>query len=81
MPSPPPAPTLASAPAPAPVPVPVAPAPTCDPNYVGACLNPNAFDYDCLGGDGDGPYYVGVVRVVGYDHYQLDRDGDGFGCD
>jgi hypothetical protein len=31
--------------------------------------------------DGDGPYYTGPVRVVGPDHYHLDRDGDGFACE
>ncbi len=31
---------------------------------------------------GDGPYYVYVtVRVVGYDEFDLDRDGDGLGCE
>jgi hypothetical protein len=54
---------------------------TCDPNYAGACLRPNVSDYDCAGGSGDGPYYTGPVRVVGYDHYDLDRDGDGYACE
>src|ERR1041384_7280689 len=50
----------------------------CDPNYAGACLRPDVSDYDCAGGSGDGPYYVqGPIRVVGVDHYHLDRDGDG----
>jgi glucodextranase-like protein len=53
----------------------------CDPNYAGACLDPNASDYDCLGGSGDGPKYTGPVRVVGDDHYDLDRDGDGYACE
>jgi beta-lactam-binding protein with PASTA domain len=54
----------------------------CDPSYEGACLKPDAYDYDCLGGSGDGPEYVdGPVDVVGDDHYGLDRDGDGVGCD
>jgi len=54
----------------------------CDPSYEGACLNPAAYDYDCAGGSGDGPEYVdGPVDVVGDDHYGLDRDGDGVGCD
>jgi hypothetical protein len=53
----------------------------CDPNYEGACLDPNAIDYDCEGGSGDGPQYIGRVQVVGDDHYGLDRDGDGAGCD
>ena len=55
--------------------------PSCDPNYAGACLRPDASDYDCAGGSGDGPYYVGLVRVVGDDHHDLDRDDDGYGCD
>jgi hypothetical protein len=54
----------------------------CDPNYKGACLKPNVSDYDCAGGSGDGPYYVqGPVTVVGDDHYDLDRDGDGVACE
>jgi len=53
----------------------------CDPNYAGACLDPNAVDYDCAGGSGDGPEYTGPVTVVGSDHYGLDRDGDGYGCE
>jgi hypothetical protein len=65
---------------------PAAPAPSpsssCDPSYSGACLKPNVSDYDCAGGSGDGPYYVqGPVRVVGVDHYGLDADGDGVGCE
>ena len=53
----------------------------CDPNYSGACLDPSASDYDCAGGGGDGPKYVGQVTVVGNDHYDLDSDGDGVGCE
>lgn len=53
----------------------------CDPNYSGACLNPNASDYDCEGGSGNGPYYTGEVTVVGVDRYGLDADGDGVGCE
>jgi hypothetical protein len=54
----------------------------CDPNYRGACLRPNVSDYDCAGGSGNGPYYVrGPVRVVGRDHYRLDADHDGIGCE
>ena len=53
---------------------------SCDPNYSG-CLDPNAYDYDCAGGSGDGPRYTGRVRVLGNDHYDLDRDGDGIACD
>jgi resuscitation-promoting factor RpfB len=63
-------------------PKPPPPASSCDPNYAGQCLDPNAYDYDCGGGSGDGPKYVyGTVRVVGYDHYGLDRDNDGIGCE
>ena len=57
------------------------PAQSCHPSYVGACLLPNASDYDCRGGSGNGPYYTGRVRVVGPDKYGLDRDGDGIGCE
>jgi hypothetical protein len=53
----------------------------CDPNYAGACLRPDVSDYDCAGGSGNGPYYTGPVRVVGDDHYGLDRDGDGYACE
>ncbi|RXK58586.1 hypothetical protein ESA94_18315 [Lacibacter luteus] len=52
----------------------------CNENYSG-CLNPNASDYDCSGGSGNGPYYTGTVQVLGYDEYDLDRDGDGWGCE
>ncbi len=53
----------------------------CDPNYEGACV-PIASDVDCAGGSGNGPEYVrGPVYVVGSDIYDLDRDGDGVGCD
>jgi hypothetical protein len=55
--------------------------PKCDPNYSGACV-PIASDVDCAGGSGNGPAYVrGPVRVIGDDIYDLDRDGDGIGCD
>ncbi len=58
-----------------------APSGKCDPNYAGACLDPNAPDYDCAGGSGDGPKYVqGPIRVVGDDHYHLDANGDGVAC-
>jgi hypothetical protein len=53
----------------------------CDPSYSGACLDPYASDYDCEGGSGDGPSYTGPVAVVGDDHYGLDADGDGYGCE
>jgi hypothetical protein len=53
---------------------------SCDPNYSG-CLDPNASDYDCAGGSGDGPRYTGQVRVLGNDTYDLDRDGDDIACE
>jgi membrane protein involved in colicin uptake len=55
--------------------------PSCDPNYSGACLDPNAYDYDCAGGSGDGPEYTGAVQVVGSDPHDLDSDGDGYACE
>jgi hypothetical protein len=62
-------------------PSPVAPAPSnCDSNYSG-CLDPNSSDYDCAGGSGNGPDYTGTVAVLGSDHYGLDADGDGVGCE
>jgi hypothetical protein len=52
----------------------------CTPGY-SPCLPP-ASDYDCAGGSGNGPKYVyGVERVTGSDPYDLDADGDGYGCD
>jgi endonuclease YncB( thermonuclease family) len=54
---------------------------SCDPSYRGACLDASAADYDCAGGSGNGPLYTGPVRVVGADHFRLDGDGDGRGCD
>jgi len=52
----------------------------CHPSYSG-CLKPDASDYDCAGGSGNGPYYTGAVRVLGPDVFGLDRDGDGWGCE
>ena len=46
----------------------------CHPPYKGACLDPNASNYDCAGGSGDGPLYTGRVEVVGPDDFGLDRD-------
>ena len=54
---------------------------SCDPNYTGACLDPSSPDYDCAGGSGNGPDYTGRVTVVGDDHFGLDADGDGVGCE
>lgn len=53
---------------------------SCHPSYEGACLDPDAIDYDCEGGTGNGPRYVGAVTVTGPDDYGLDRDGDGSAC-
>ena len=53
----------------------------CHPSYEGACLDPNAEDYDCIGGSGDGPLYTGRVSVVGPDVFELDHDNDGIGCE
>ena len=53
----------------------------CDPSYEGECLNANASDYDCSDGSGDGPEYAGEVVVVGNDHFGLDLDADGIGCE
>jgi beta-lactam-binding protein with PASTA domain len=60
----------------------VAKPPPCDPHYLGACLEPNASDYDCWPGTGNGPLYVFVqVRVVGSDPYGLDGyPYNGIGC-
>ncbi len=44
------------------------------------CLPP-ASDYDCAGGEGDGPEYTSTVTVTGSDPYGLDGDGDGVGCE
>jgi len=52
----------------------------CDPNYSG-CLDPYSPDYDCLGGSGDGPDYTGTVTVIGEDHYGLDANSNGIGCE
>jgi hypothetical protein len=57
----------------------VAQSPSCNPNYSG-CV-PNASDVDCAGGSGNGPAYTGMVEVIGVDVYDLDRDGDGIGCE
>ncbi len=52
----------------------------CHTGYSG-CLKVNAGDYDCAGGSGNGPNYTGQVRVYGSDPFDLDRDGDGIGCE
>jgi hypothetical protein len=75
---------VAKAPPPptAPAPPPTAPARDCDPSYPDVCLDPDAVDYDCAGGSGDGPEYVeGPIRVRPPDPFDLDREGDGVGCE
>ena len=67
---------------PPPPPPPPPPLSPCHPSYEGACLGIGIGDYDCGGGRGNGPNYVWVtVRVVGYDEFGLDGDGDGWGCE
>lgn len=63
-----------------PLSVPVPARQNCHPSYSG-CLDPYASDYDCAGGSGNGPRYTGRVQVVGHDEFDLDRDGNGWGCD
>ncbi|MBN1607678.1 MAG: hypothetical protein JW940_13660 [Polyangiaceae bacterium] len=53
---------------------------SCHPDY-DPCLDPNAYDYDCGGGEGNGPEYTGQVTVTGADPYELDSDDDGLGCE
>jgi hypothetical protein len=78
---------VAKAPPPPPSTAPPAPPPTapprnCHPSYEGECLKVGIGDYDCAGGSGNGPNYVeGTVAVVGPDEFDLDRDGDGWGCE
>ena len=70
-----------SPPPPPPRPPPPPSSPNCHPSYEGGCLDPSVSDYDCAGGSGNGPEYTGFVRVIGYDEYGLDADGDGLGCE
>jgi PASTA domain len=78
---------VAKAPPPPPSTAPPAPPPTtpprnCHSSYQGECLEVGIGDYDCAGGSGNGPNYVqATVRVVGPDEFDLDRDGDGLGCE
>jgi PASTA domain len=74
--APPPPPTTA------PPPPTTAPQPDCDPSYPDVCLDPDAADYDYAGGSGNGPEYVeGPIRVRPPDPFDLDREGDGWGCE
>ncbi|MGW4366963.1 hypothetical protein ACWEKT_15080 [Nocardia takedensis] len=56
-----------------------APQSGCHPSYT-PCV-PYASDVDCEGGSGNGPAYTGRVTVIGPDVYDLDRDGNGIGCE
>jgi hypothetical protein len=59
-----------------------APARNCDSAYPDACLHDGIGDYDCAGGSGNGPNYVdGPIQVRAPDPFDLDRDGDGVGCE
>lgn len=86
-----PAPTTAPPPPPPTTAPPTTAAPTtqppsqseCHPSYEGTCIPPDVEDADCAGGSGDGPHYVQEknIRVVGTDVFDLDRDGNGIGCE
>jgi beta-lactam-binding protein with PASTA domain len=66
-----------------PAPPPTTPPRNCHPSYPDVCLRPDASDYDCEGGSGNGPYYVaGPLRVLPPDPFDLDgNDNDGWGCE
>jgi flagellar hook assembly protein FlgD len=56
----------------------------CTPGYSPCLVSHGGADYDCYGRGGNGPYYTapGVVyAVTGSDPYDLDRDGNGRGCE
>lgn len=76
-------PTTTTTAAPPPTAPPIAQGPSpggdCHPSYT-PCV-PYASDVDCAGGSGNGPAYTGPVTVIGPDVYDLDRDGDGRGCE
>ncbi len=83
---PPTAPPTTVPPAPPPPPPPPPP-PTTAPPLPQSCTAgydpciPPGSDVDCAGGSGNGPRYVqGPVYVSGPDVYDLDRDGNGVGC-
>jgi hypothetical protein len=77
--------------APAPKPATKKPAPTrsssspranCDSAYPDACLHDGIGDYDCAGGSGNGPNYIGgPIEVRAPDPFGLDADHDGVGCE
>jgi beta-lactamase superfamily II metal-dependent hydrolase len=78
----PPPPPPPAGPSPPPPPPPPPPA-NCDPCYPDVCIPVGAADYDCAGGSGNGPNYIqGPIRVTCHpDPHDLDRDGDGWGCE
>ena len=45
----------------------------CDPNYSGVCIPVDSRDLDCSD-------FSRSFKVVGLDHHQLDRNGDGIAC-
>jgi endonuclease YncB( thermonuclease family) len=55
----------------------------CHTSYTRTCIPPEVSDADCAGGSGNGPWYVKEedIGVVGPDVFDLDRDGDGVGCE
>jgi hypothetical protein len=58
------------------------PAQDCDPSYPDVCIPVGAGDYDCAGGQGDGPNFIeGPLQVLPPDPHDLDPDGDGVGCE
>lgn len=55
----------------------------CTPGYSPCLPYKGGADYDCYGGDGNGPYFTapGVTyAVTGSDPYRLDGNGDGKAC-
>ena len=52
----------------------------CDANYADFCVPNNQTSVRCAGTDGAGPE-IGPVRIVGWDHFGLDPDGDKRACE
>jgi hypothetical protein len=56
--------------------------PVCHPSYPSVCLAIDQGDYDCAEGSGNGLLCAqGPIRVLPPDPFDLDRDGDGIGCE
>ena len=53
----------------------------CDDNYADACVPDNVLAVHCAGDGGVGPDVQGPFRVVGWDHFGLDRDADKIACE